>query len=323
MFAAFLSTFFFSLSSIAANRAISFVGTLRANLGRLLAATTCLAVWAEFLPWLGVFSIGLHGFEGAGLPYFLASGALGMGLGDIGQFAALPLLGARLTVVMTQCLAAPIAGLVEWAWLGTHLSFPQIGCSAVVLGGVALALAPSRAHPPRVRVRPIGALFGLFSALGQGGGAVLSRKAYDATAAAGQQIDGLTATFQRIVAGFAITIVFVALYRGRQRENTSGPNAGLALAPTPNATSFRPSLSWMQRWRWTLLNGLSGPFIGVSCYQWALSTTPSGIVLPIVATTPIIVIPLAYWIEGERPTRRSLIGGLIAVAGAVALKIVK
>jgi len=59
--------------------------------------------------------------------------------------------------------------------------------------------------------------------------------------------------------------------------------------------------------------------LGVGCYQWALATTPSGIVLPIAATAPLLSIPIAFWLEGDRPTRRSLIGGVIAVAGCIAL----
>ncbi len=35
--------------------------------------------------------------------------------------------------------------------------------------------------------------------------------------------------------------------------------------------------------------------------------------------TPIVVIPFALVFEGERPTARSLAGGAIAVAGAIAL----
>jgi drug/metabolite transporter (DMT)-like permease len=46
-------------------------------------------------------------------------------------------------------------------------------------------------------------------------------------------------------------------------------------------------------------------------------------VLPIVATTPLVIIPLAYKIEGDRPGARSIIGGAIAVAGAVALALAK
>jgi drug/metabolite transporter (DMT)-like permease len=45
-------------------------------------------------------------------------------------------------------------------------------------------------------------------------------------------------------------------------------------------------------------------------------------VLPIVATTPVVTIPFTYWIDGDRPSVRSLIGGIIAVMGTVALAIV-
>jgi drug/metabolite transporter (DMT)-like permease len=63
--------------------------------------------------------------------------------------------------------------------------------------------------------------------------------------------------------------------------------------------------------------------LGVSCYQWALFSTPSAIVLPIVATTPLAIIPFSYWFEGERTSRRSLLGGFIAVLGAAGLAIVR
>ena len=57
--------------------------------------------------------------------------------------------------------------------------------------------------------------------------------------------------------------------------------------------------------------------------QLALETTPTGIVLAIIAITPIVVIPFALVLEGERPTIHSLIGGLIAVAGAIGLTLSK
>ena len=59
----------------------------------------------------------------------------------------------------------------------------------------------------------------------------------------------------------------------------------------------------------------------MSCYQWALSSTPTGIVLPIVALTPLVVLPFSKLIENERITARAVAGGLIAVAGVVGLKL--
>ncbi len=319
MLGALLTTVFFFLSSIFANRAIRSVGATRANLGRLLVAFVCLATWAHLLPvWFG---IGGSGLEGAGRNHFLLSGLIGMGLGDLAVFAALPLLGARLTVVVTQCLAAPIAALTEWAWLGTRLNGSQAGWSLLVLAGVALALAPSRRHPPRVQVRPAGILFGIAAAAGQGIGAAVSRKAYELTAAAGQSIDGLSATYQRLLGGIVLTVLFFAAQRLLRPTAESMP---VREEPSPTEPAGGGALrSVFVRWRWTLCNGLSGPVLGVSCYQWALGTTPSGLVLPIVATTPIVTLPLAYWIDGERPTLRSVLGSLIAVGGVVALALAR
>jgi len=76
-------------------------------------------------------------------------------------------------------------------------------------------------------------------------------------------------------------------------------------------------------WFWITLNSLAGQTIGVSCMQWALETTPSGVVLPIIAMSPIVVIPMAWLFEGERPGIRSLAGGAVAVAGVIALTLAR
>jgi len=57
--------------------------------------------------------------------------------------------------------------------------------------------------------------------------------------------------------------------------------------------------------------------------QWALETTPTGIVLAIIALTPLVVIPFARVLENERITAQSLAGGAIAVAGVAGLTLAK
>ena len=298
MLGAFLTTIFFSLSVIFANRSIAAVGLTRANLGRLLVALVCLGAYAH--TWGG-------GLGGAGSGWFLLSGLIGMGLGDLASFSALPLLGSRLAILMGQCLAVPIAIVAERAWLSTRLTASKFLWGTVILAGVALALMPTPKHPPRVRVRPIGLLWGFLAAAGQGLGAVVSRRAGDAAAAAGESIDGITAAYQRTLGGLAITAAFFIARALIQRDRAP------EIAAPP---AFRD-------YRWVFINALCGAVIGVSCYQWALATTPSGIVLPIVATTPLVIVPFSYLLEQERPSRRSLAGGAIAVTGAVALTLVR
>ena len=303
MLASFLAAFFFALNATCASHSVRAVGSARANLGRLLVAICVLGLFAH--------TVG-HGFASASTAWFMLSGVIGMGLGDLGVYGALPLLGSRLTVLMTQCLAAPIAALGEWLWLGTRLTAAQVTWGTVILGGVVLALMPSKASPPRVRVRPAGFLFGLLAAAGQGFGALVSRKGVETATAAGELAHnatfGVNAAYHRIVAGLVFTALwFLALHlMGR-------------MPPRP-AASADPGARRRAR-LWLVANGLAGPVLGVGCYQWALATTPSGIVLPIAATTPLLAIPITYWLEGERPSRRSLAGGVVAVAGAVALTI--
>ena len=57
--------------------------------------------------------------------------------------------------------------------------------------------------------------------------------------------------------------------------------------------------------------------------QWALESTPAGIVFAILAITPIVIIPFARVLEGERTSRRSLLGAAIAVAGVMALALAR
>ncbi len=300
MLASFFAAFFFALNATCASRSVRTLGSVRANVGRLAIAVVLLGAFAHMLG---------GGFASASLPWFIASGVIGMGLGDLGVYAALPLLGSRLTVLMTQCLAAPIAALGEWLWLGTPLTVAQIAWGALILAGVAIAIMPSKASPPRVRVRPIGFLFGVVAACGQGFGALVSRKGVNVAEAADEAAHnaafGLTAAYQRILAGFVFVVIWFLVLRVIGR---------LPAAPAEATPEDRRRGNL-----WMLANGLAGPVLGVGCYQWALATSPSGIVLPIAATAPLLAIPIAFWLEGDRPPRRAIFGGVLAVAGCVAL----
>ncbi|PTX95508.1 EamA family transporter [Opitutus sp. ER46] len=302
MFAAFFAALFFAFSAAFGVHGVRVHGPLRLNIGRLIVASSVLALYGHLLG---------NGFTSASVGWFMLSGVIGMGIGDIGTFGALPLLGSRITILITQCLAAPIAALGEWWWLGTALTHAQILWGTMILVGVGIAIMPSRKSPPRVKVRPAGFLFGLLAAAGMGLGALVSRKGVMTATAAGEATRnltfGLTAAYQRILAGLLFMVLWYVVLRLLNRVPPPPP------ATAANERDRRHPIGWL------FATGLTGPVFGVGCYQWALATTPSGIVLPIAATAPLLSIPIAYWMEGDRPTRRALLGGIVAVGSCIAL----
>ena len=295
MLPAILTTLLWSCSAICAARSARIVGGAPANLARMIVGAALLGMCAH--------SAGRALLGGPALPWFVASGFIGFGLGDVAMFCAISRIGPRLTMLLTHCIAAPLAAFTEWMWLGTRLGWAEIACALVILGGVALALAPDRGVKIPRRAFWIGVVCGLGSAAGQGFGSVLSRKAsafYPATHGITEGIiGGATAAYERIVPGILIALLFFLL--------------------TKRTAGSRVPGAWPRAWPWIIGNSLAGPCIGVAIYQWGVATTPTGILMPIVATVPVLTQFLAWKIEGHHPTRRTVLGGIIAVGGVIAL----
>ena len=280
---------FFALTPVFANRAAHRLGSLHANCLRLLIAAVLLGAWAHLAG---------RGLGGGALGWFVFGGVVGFGIGGVAMFQSLPLLGSNLSTLIVQCISAIVAAGVEWAWLGTRLTPVQMGCAAITLAGIVIGLLPRSL--PRVSPAEWGAgiVWALLSAVGQGVGAVISRKAFAVAVAVQEKIDPGSAAYQRALGGLAVAVLVLAL-----------------------AARWRPERPREQgrAWPWVLGNALTGPVLGVTCFQWALRTTPAGIVQPIVAAAPLLTIPFAAWFEGTRPRTTYYIGAVLAVAGVSGL----
>jgi drug/metabolite transporter (DMT)-like permease len=300
MFAAILTTVLFALSALSGRRLANHLPGSLANLVRLVLAAAVVGTYAHLFGF---------GWGGPAFALLFLSGCVGFGIGDLALFQAYPRIGTRRTMVLVQCLAAPIAALTEWVWLATVPSVGQALCGAVILAGVCVALLPARGEAGPTHGLLAGTLFGLLAALCQAWGAVLSRKAYAVAAAQDFAITGIgggvNAAYQRLLGGLLVSALFVLYLR-------------YAHPPGPHS---RPR-NWRRAWPLIVANGLAGPAFGVACYQWALLSAPTSVVLPIVATTPLVVMPFAHYLEGDRITARTLLGGVLAVGGVIGLTLV-
>jgi drug/metabolite transporter (DMT)-like permease len=302
VFAALLCTVLFSISALCGHRSARLIGGTEANFWRVTAALVVLGVWA--------YGWGI-GLSGSAFPLFLLSGIIGIGIGDVAYFQALPRLGPRLSVLVIHCCTAPCGALLEWLWLGTTFSAKQGLWGLTALAGVAIALSPGehvkRSHQALLH----GAIGCAVASIAGAVGAVLSRKAYAVAHLNGESIDGANAAFQRVVGGALISAFCLLIVKRRAFKIQSRAPYELVVQASKK--------KWRGVWFWVLANSLAGQTIGVSFMQRALETTPTGIVLSIIAITPIVVIPFAVVFEKERPSPRSLVGGLIAVTGVVEL----
>ena len=291
---AFGAAFFFAWSITCARRSSYHHGADLANLARISIA---------FLAIGAIVLVADRPLIFPGWLWLLLGGAIGLGVGDIASFHALNRIGAGLALLVMQTLAAPFALALEYLVLGHAPSGAQVAAAAVILAGVALALGSRPVGDPRHW--RAGVALSILAAFGQACGAVSTPMAKAACLAAHSTLpDGWTQGFLRILGGLPIVLGFV-LWNTRA--------AGLL------AQVRRPYEGWKAR-GWALMNGLSGPGIGVACYQWALSTQPAALVLSIVALSPLLALLFQWGVEGQRPTGRVWVGGSLAIAGLILLR---
>lgn len=218
------------------------------------------------------------------------SGVLGIALGDSLYFAALRRLGTRrtLTIDAGGPAVASLGGMVWLAEVPEPLHWLGLGLITVAL----LLVAGQRSGDALTGQQQMqGLVLALGALLCGSAGALVSRAALRDAA-----FDPLQSALVRVLAA---GLVLLPLLRG-WRTRGWGP---------------RPPL---RRWPLGLLATLLGTTAGIALQQLALQRLPGGIAVALLATAPLMAIPLAH-LEGDRPGWRGWLAGLLALSGVSAL----
>jgi drug/metabolite transporter (DMT)-like permease len=224
----------------------------------------------------------------------LASGGVGIGLGDTVYFAAINHLGARRALLM-ETLAPALAALLAAVGLGEVLSWSAYLGMALTLAGVGWVI--SQRLPPTAEVTPSpgyrGILYGVLAALGQASGAVLSRAALADTS-----VDPLWSSLLRLVGGVLLITTLLAS-QGQLRHHIKPLESGRVLALVAVAAVL-------------------GTYLGIYLQQIALKYSPTGVAQALTATSPLFILPMAVLV-GDRVTGRAVGGAVVALVGVVLL----
>ena len=224
----------------------------------------------------------------------IGSSLVGIVIGDTALMQALKRIGPRRNSVLFAT-SAPMAAGMGFIWLDETLSTNLlIGCGLILLG-VVNAVWWGRRTEGQHRLEKVsghlgwGILIGLTAAFGQAAGAVLAKPVLLAGA------DPIAASAIRV--GFAAVVLLLvrALPFAWARANAAPTSAFV--------------------WR-TMSSATLGLVLGMTLLVYALGRGEVGIVMTLSAITPVIILPVVWFITGQRPSRGAWLGAALVVVGS-------
>ena len=229
--------------------------------------------------------------------YLGISGVIGFAIGDTFLFQAFQKLGARITMLVMS-LAPAVAAVLAYVLLGEGVStIGAVGITVTILGicFVILERTDLNGDAPRVHLTSAGLALALLAAAGQGSGLVFAKMAFREGS-----VNGFAATLVRILASLAVLLP-ATLIAGKYRH--------------PIEIFRRDGKSFLLM----VVGSVFGPFLGVTGSLIAIQYTSVGIAATLMATTPILMLPLVRMIHKERLGWRAFAGSFVAVAGVAVL----
>ena len=288
--AALATSFFFAMTALIFTATGRIVGSQVTNRIRLLFALVYLVIlnfifFGEPLP----FSAETSRWLWLGL-----SGVIGLSLGDAFFFQSLVSVGPRLGSLLLSL--APIFGsIIAWVFFGEALSILQIIGIVLALAGIAWVVASHEELPdtPHGHTRR-GVIFGILAGLGQAVGLVLSK----------QGMFGGFSPFQanaiRMLAAVSFTWVWATI-------------AGEA------GSTFQELRSKPRILGLLALGAFVGPVLGVTSSLVAIQYIEIGIASTLNSLTPVIILPISYFVLKEKVGWQAIVGTLLAIAGVTIL----
>ncbi|MDP4172780.1 MAG: DMT family transporter [Bacteroidota bacterium] len=285
---ALVTAILWSFTSLCFSEASVRVGSLQVNVTRLLIA-------ALFL----ILTILLMGFpvnlSSSQLINLSLSGLIGLIFGDTFLFRAYQNIGARLSQLL-MAAAPAMTAILAFFWLGEVFSIWGIIGMIVTLVGIAMVVMEKNEVPSsKYKISKSGIFYGFLGALGQAAGLIFAKKAF-----AEGDINGFVATFIRI---FASIIVILP--------------AGIIIKRYKNP--FRIFSKDKKALGFTTAGSILGPYLGITFSLIAVANTKVGIAATIMATSPIIMLPMIKYFYKEKLSWRSITGAFVAVAGVAIL----
>ncbi len=282
--AAFLWSFSPFVFTLAARR----IGTIQLNVTRLFVAgiflflTIAIAGIKISITWTQFY-------------FLVMSGFIGLVLGDTFLFKSFKEIGPRITMLIMS-LNPAFAAIISYLWLKENLSIFGIIGIAVTISGIMLVILEKEANGSnKNKIVFTSLIYAILATLGQGIGLIFAKLAFMEG-----EINSILATFVRIISS-AVIFLALTLLTGRFKN------------PFKLFENDRKSFGLV------ILGSILGPFLGVTLSLVSINYTEVGIAATLMATPPIIMLPVSALFFKEKLSWKSVIGAVIAVGGVAIL----
>lgn len=225
----------------------------------------------------------------------LISGALGIAVADTLYFRALNTIGAaRMGVIGTAY--SPGVILLAALFLGERMSLFQLGGVALTIAGIVLVTYTRTANAIDAAALRQGALLGVLSVGVMAAGVILAKPVLETQ-------DFLWVVFLRVTAGVALMLLTATLRR-----------EWLALLAAARA---------VRHWPAVITGSLMSSYVSQMFWLAGYKYADASIAAVINELAAIIILGLATWLLRERLTLQQLVGGVLAVAGVLAVVLLR
>ncbi len=284
--AALFAAILWAFNSIVLTNISSYMGTVNANLARL--------IFASFFLLITVIIIGAP-MEISGYQYthLITSGIIGLIFGDTFMLKSYVMVGPRIGMLMMS-LAPPISAVLAYFFLQEELTILTIIGICVTLVGVGIVILDKK-QSNIFGFSALGIFYGFLAAAGQAIGLIFAKNAFNAG-----ELNEFSATLVRLASSTLLMYV-VALAAGKAKN------------------LFRKLKNDRYALKNSILASILGPYLGITLSMVAIVYTKVGIASTLMATVPVLMLPISKYYYKETLTWQGIVGAFIAVIGVALL----
>lgn len=219
----------------------------------------------------------------------LASGAIGIAVGDTLLFKSLNMIGAGASALVS-CLYSPFIIFLSWVWIDERLTWLQLAGVVLILAAVAEATRKKGGDRMEAKHRLRGVGWGIIAVAAMAVGVVMIKPVLD-------KAPLLWSLQIRLVGGVAALALFLWI--------------------NPARKSILHSLTVRESRAWTVSSSVIGGYIAMVVWLGGIKLTKASIAAALNQTNTVFIMVFAALILREPVTAARLVAIVLAAAGAL------